>query len=498
MTTQDDDAKFVCHNCIGDQFLANEVQENGNCEQCAYCGETLNTFTLEQLADRIHEALQAHFEITPDEPNEQDMFLERMGITTWEREGYQVSGLISGMADLSDEIAEDVTNFLSNLHGEWVDKVGWEGPYEPDVLYEEREPDDQNFRDIWEEYSNEIRSHSRFFSAYAEEMLNNIFGDLSALRTWGDKPVIREIGIDDSERFVWRARRAESTIELAEILKSPTREIGPPPSRLAKAGRMNPEGIPVFYGALEEDTCVAEVRALVGSHVVLAKFEFLRAMRLLDFGSLAKVYDNSSYFDPECAERRGRAAFFRWLVKEISRPVMPQDEAFEYIATQALSEYLANKAIPRLDGIIFYSTQTGGGGQNLVLFNHASKVELYELPEGSEVTVDIDHGSEDDENNMIVIRENIPSNNYQDVEGGSFVASMRLSQYGDKPRRFVLGDSDDTTSYAKPALRLELKSIVVLDIKGLKYDYGCHTPLGYRPALEFPAIQAGPQIYSIQ
>ena len=133
-----------------------------------------------------------------------------------------------------------------------------------------------------------------------------------------------------------------------------------------------------------------------------------------------------------------------------------------------------------------------------MLFNHASKVELYELPEGSEVTVDIDHGSEDDENNMIVIRENVPSNNYQDVEGGSFVASMSLSQYGDKPRRFALGDSDDSMSYARPALRLELKSIVVLDIKGLKYDYSCHTPLGYRTELEIPAMQAGPQIYTIQ
>ena len=39
---------------------------------------------------------------------------------------------------------------------------------------------------------------------------------------------------------------------------------------------LNAEGIPVFYGALEKDTCVSEVRAPVGSNVVLARFRLLR------------------------------------------------------------------------------------------------------------------------------------------------------------------------------------------------------------------------------
>ena len=36
-------------------------------------------------------------------------------------------------------------------------------------------------------------------------------------------------------------------------------QLGPPPaSDKATAGRMNAEGIPVFYGALEEETCVSD------------------------------------------------------------------------------------------------------------------------------------------------------------------------------------------------------------------------------------------------
>ena len=53
---------------------------------------------------------------------------------------------------------------------------------------------------------------------------------------------------------------------------------------------MNAQGIPVFYGAMEESTCVSEVRPPVGSYVVLAKFELLRPMRLLDLLTLKDVY----------------------------------------------------------------------------------------------------------------------------------------------------------------------------------------------------------------
>ena len=106
---------------------------------------------------------------------------------------------------------------------------------------------------------------------------------------------------------------------------------------------MNAAGIPVFYGALDEDTCVAEVRAPVGSYVVVAKFEVLQPLRLLDFDSLKKVYVEGSHFDPDYAWRLGRASFLERLVREMSRPVMPGDEAFEYLVTQAVAEYLATK-----------------------------------------------------------------------------------------------------------------------------------------------------------
>ena len=128
---------------------------------------------------------------------------------------------------------------------------------------------------------------------------------------------------------------------------------------------MNAEGIPVFYGALDEPTCVAEIRPPVGSYVVLGKFELLARVRILDLTALSTAASELSYFDSNYTEVRSREKFLREWVKEISRPVIPQEEAREYLASQVVADYLANRVEPRLDGMIFNSSQTGGTGRNL-------------------------------------------------------------------------------------------------------------------------------------
>jgi len=238
-------------------------------------------------------------------------------------------------------------------------------------MYEENRIDDLEFQETWNAFRTEIRSRSRFFSQYAQEALDEIFSEIGTLSSFDGTPVFREISPTEDERYIFRARVCFSDKELKEILSAPVKQIGPPPSRSARAGRMNAAGISVFYGAIDKETCIAEARAPVGSYVVLSRFEVIRPVRLLDFDVLTKIYVEGSHFDPEYHTRRSRAAFLGRLVREISRPVMPRDEEFEYLPTQAVSEYLAARIEPRLDGIIFHSSQTAGEGRNLVLFNHA-------------------------------------------------------------------------------------------------------------------------------
>ncbi len=468
----DAETKNVCHTCIGDKFLANEVKEKGSQAPCSYCDEVCEAITLEDLADRIHEVLEEHFEPTPHSPDEPyEHYLYSKG--EWERRGDPVDHMIAEIAGLDEKPTIDVTALLSDWHSYRAVKDGGEDPYGPEAMYKEREAFDLGFQLTWTEFRNEIQSRSRFFSKCAEGMLDDIFGDLTALSASGSRTVIRKISPKDKEHCFWRGRTGRSYQELEAILKSPVQELGPPPSKLAKAGRMNAQGISVFYGAIEQSTCVSELRPPVGSKVVLGQFELVRPITLLDLGeirkSLAKVYVNTSYFDPQYSAHKSRAAFLRRFAHEISQPVMPDDEALEYLATQAVAEYLSHLANPCFDGIIYPSSQTDGSGQNVVLFNHASGVEPYNLPAESHVEVRIPSRAalleQDDIYEAIWISETVPSNPTQESpaapDGLDRGSSMRRVF-----ERLLEGPKDNR----KPNLRLDISSVVVLDIKGVSYS----------------------------
>ena len=464
---KDEHTKYVCHKCIDDQFLASEVKAQCAPTLCAYCGETREAVTLENLADRTHDVLQEHFELTPDYPSEPHEYMEASE-GRWDRRGEPANYIIAEIAGLDTEIADDVTALLSHQHGGYrAIRRGGEDPYGDDAMYEARGPNDSGFRYTWAELRRQIRSRSRFFSTESEDMLRFIFGDLSAHTASDDKPVVREANPGNPDASVWRARAALSTDELKAFLKSPSRELSSPPSRSAKAGRMNAQGIPVFYGAMEPRTCVSEVRAPIGAHVVIGRFDLLRSVRLLDLDALSNVYAGGSYFDPDYSEREGRAEFFRHLVREISRPVMPQDEALEYLTTQAVAEFLAHKVDPRLDGIIFHSSQTGGDGRNVVLFNHARGVEPHSLPEGTSVEVRLPpRGLYDSEDwyGGIVVWETVPSN-LPEVE-----SEAPKGEGWRGPIRILMEDGpDEIEEEEEPTLRLDIDSLKVLAMEAVDY-----------------------------
>ncbi len=464
---KDEHPKYLCHECIGDQFLASDVKAQFDPTACYYCGKTGESIMLDNLAERTHDVLQEYFELTPDYPSEPYEHMEASE-GRWERRGEPANYIIAEIAGLDEEIADDLKALLSHQHGGYrVIKRGGEDPYSDDAMYQARGPNDSGFRYTWAELRRQIRSRSRFFSTESEEMLRFIFGDLSTHTATDDKPVVREMSPGSPDASVWRARAALSTDELEAFLKAPSRELSSPPSRSAKAGRMNAQGIPVFYGAMEPRTCVSEVRAPVGAHVVVGRFDLLRSVRLLDLDALSNVYAGGSYFDPDYSEREGRAEFFRHLVSEISRPVMPQDEALEYLTTQAVAEFLAHKVDPRLDGIIFHSSQTGGDGRNVVLFNHARGVEPHSLPEGTSMEVQLPPRGLDDSDDWyggIVVWETVPSN-LPEVESAAPKGEERRG-----PIRILMEDGpDEVEEEEEPTLRLDINSLEVLVMEAVAY-----------------------------
>jgi hypothetical protein len=467
----DADTIRICSNCITDSFLSQKVRAEGEEATCSYCDETGSTITLADLADRIHDVLEKQFYPTPSEPEGLEYTLAKEG--HWERSGDPIVDVIAEVAGLDGNISEDIRACLSDSHGNPYD--GGEDPYADDAQYAEQGPDDLNFRDTWESFCQHVRWRSRFFSQYVEVSLDEIFGDLTSLKTFRGISVIREISPSDDDRFVFRARVGFSQAELQNILEYPSRELGPAPARLAKAGRMNAAGISVFYGAADMDTCVAEIRAPVGAAVVAGRFEFIRPVRLLDIDALAQVYVKGSHFDPGFSTQRARAAFLGHLAQMISRPVMPSDETLQYLPTQIVAEYLATKAKPPFDGVIFRSSQTNGEGRNIVLFNHASTVQRDDAPPGTNFDLWMGAGPDDDFDPTIMIFEKIPA----------AVQPKPIELFGVmvSPPDPVSPDRGQDAAWLpnrEPTLCLDGKSVQVLQVNGIRYSCQERTVMRFR------------------
>jgi hypothetical protein len=165
---------------------------------------------------------------------------------------------------------------------------------------------------------------------------------------------------------LYRARICGSVATIKEALSDPFKNVGPPPPERARPGRMNPEGVPLFYGSLDWQTCLAETRPALGNDTAVIKLLTTRSLRLLDFSRFGESYTRLSYFQPDFVALCEKGAFLRRIQRLISEPIVPGRES-DYVITQTLAEYLAHVHQQPFDGILFDSVQREKG-TNIVLF----------------------------------------------------------------------------------------------------------------------------------
>lgn len=390
-------AKRICHECIGEEYLSNEVATTGVNAKCDYCDQTEVTWTLEQLAKRIETAFDHHFTLTADEPDswQERMLADRESTYEWFREGQPTVEAFQDAANIELEVAEDVQAILDDQYTNYdpFDRDG-ETEFSAECHYEEKGATDEAWREDWRNFERSIQNEARFFSRSAAAHLTEVFGNIDSLKTITDQPLVVDAGPQSPLNHLYRARVFQSEAPLLKALCHPDKELGPPPARLATAGRMNAQGISVFYSATSIESAVAEVRPPVGSRVVVAKFNILRRLRLLDLTSLEHTHDTGSIFDLTLKDRLERVAFLRSVGKRMTRAVMPDDQALDYLATQAIADFLATENEPALDGIIFQSAQAKEG-RNVVLFHKASKVEPIPTPKGAKISASSGFHDED-------------------------------------------------------------------------------------------------------
>lgn len=86
---------------------------------------------------------------------------------------------------------------------------------------------------------------------------------------------------------------------------------------------MSVDGVAVFYGALESETCLAELRPTIGSEAAVITVRTTTTLRLLDFTRIKDSYHVLSYFQPDFNEQAEKNIFLRQLESLISQPVRP-------------------------------------------------------------------------------------------------------------------------------------------------------------------------------
>lgn len=453
----------ICAGCIGESYLKAEIEKDGEEADCHYCKTVGKTITIEDLSHHIEYAFETHYRRTPVDPSGLEYAMMKEG-GWWERHGEPAAFVIAEAAYIDDEPAEHVRNILDERTYDIEDaKAGEESPFDEDAHYEEQDVSDIEFQMDWRFLQDSLETEARLFNRSAEYIFNSIFEGLSEYKTFAGKTVVVDIGPGCEISELYRARVFQSDAELEQALARPDLEIGPPPSSVAIAGRMNPKGIAVFYGALDAHTTIAEIRPPVGSRVVVGRFTVTRPLRLLDVAALRAVAVSGSIFDPAYIRLLERRKFFQSLSARITMPVMPDDEPIDYIVTQAIAEYLANVAEPKLDGIIYPSVQTTPGARNVVLFHSASRVEMLEIPDGTDIDA-----------NLYTSTDEGPEIDYRVWERTPKVEDEIKESEPDLPVIFEpMSERNLDPDSRERSLRLEVEKLKVYHINHVSFDSTC-------------------------
>jgi len=137
--------------------------------------------------------------------------------------------------------------------------------------------------------------------------------------------------------------------------------MGPPPYEKADTpNRMSPAGIPMFYGAEDLETALAEVaddRARFAS----GTFEALKDVMILD---VRKAPEVPSLFDPEHARDRAVATFMHSFIGDFCAPIDRKKRPHvDYLPTQIVTEYFRTSVLTAdrepILGVLYASTKNG-------------------------------------------------------------------------------------------------------------------------------------------
>jgi hypothetical protein len=354
----------ICFECIDDNYLKNEVLNNGHHLHCSVCNEeNNNAITVEQLGKLLEPIIREHFNLGQDEKK-----FGKNDNEWWEQSGEPLSSVVQQVLGQYFDIEDEIIDAVIDAE-DFRPRDGDQGFFDKTSCYEERSVSLHGYYSEWNYLLDELKHKRRFFNEFALDFFKKLFESVEALECLNEATnEYEKIAVELPQGTqLFRARDCKSRQYLREIYGDPFKHVGPPPDSLAIAGRMNANGVPVFYGAMDMETCIAEMRPVLAGDTVVISLNTTKPLRLLDFTRLENsIGDSLSYFQSDFTSQVERHKFLRRLHRLISQPITPSRES-DYLITQTMTEYLAHVHTDPFDGILFASAQRDQG-VNVVLF----------------------------------------------------------------------------------------------------------------------------------
>lgn len=348
--------KFVCATCIKDKTLRKTIKLKANNKNCSYCKRLSKSKNIAAPVNSIIELILDGLNYEWANPLNDISYITYEG--GWQRRVYESWDLIdfisneAGIAnaalekDIREALADKQWCIPSTPKWEDILSFSWRSFVE-NLTYKYRytflEVPDENFKS---HYTKEFKDLSpKKFLQTLSRIINSHSKLISTI------PINTEIF-----RVRWFNNQSE--------IKTSAKDLGTPPVKYATVtNRMSPPGIPIFYGALDEETVLREtVKDENAKHAIIAKFKTLAPLRILNLAELPPL---PSLFDKQNRSLRDGIKFLEEFSNEVSRPIVRDGrEHTEYVPTQVLSEYFRhifkykNK---KIDGIYYKSSKNEKG-----------------------------------------------------------------------------------------------------------------------------------------
>ncbi len=356
--------KYVCSDCVDDEPLRGYIRARAEAKRCSYCKRQAK----EPIACELDVVMQAFADAISVEWRDADdeMPYEGDGWALPEANRHIYELLTDGDlgVEAHPELFDDIVSAFS-------DRV-----FAPRYFFDVGPEDALNFS--WDAFVDQVNHHTRYLFPLGIGMRAEL-ADLAV----PPERMLSEIGTIALDRNLIRSIPIGTVFARARLHKRAKGErpttaaaLGTPKANFAtRSNRMSPLGIPMFYGADDDETAVAEVTTsgwTAGHDLTIGCFKTMRELNVLDLIELPAI---PSLFDTQSLHTRPSTIFLHRFADEVSQPVAADAvEHLEYVPTQIVTEYFRHAFEPefgmRVNGVRYRSAVRDGGVCVVLFVDH--------------------------------------------------------------------------------------------------------------------------------